>query len=84
MPCRQGAGPSDFQELLRQTGDPYKARLMLYQPYALGFHRILRNVRFLQEGGAIWGVTDLDPGFLSQTFIQPKEGLQKPRTRPSR
>ena len=77
MPCRQGAGPSDFQELLRQTGDPYKARLMLYQPYALGFHRILRNVRFLQEGGAIWGVTDLDPGFLSQTFIQPKEGLQE-------
>ena len=50
---------------------------MLYQPYALGFHRILRNVRFLQEGGAIWGVTDLDPGFLSQTFIQPKEGLQQ-------
>ena len=76
MPCRQGAGPSDFQELLRQTGDPDKARLMLYQPYTLGFHRILRNVRFLQEGGAIWGVTDLDPGFLSQTFIQPKEGLQ--------
>jgi len=77
MPCRQGAGPSDFQELLRQTGDPDKARLMLYQPYALGFHRTLRNVRFLQEGGEIWGVTDLDPGFLSQTFIQPKPGLQE-------
>ena len=77
MPCRQGAGPSDFQELLRQTGDPDKARLMLYQPYALGFHRTLRNVRFLQEGGEIWGVTDLDPGFLSQTFIRPKPGLQE-------
>jgi nickel-dependent lactate racemase len=77
MPCRQGAGPADFQELLRQTGDPDKARLMVYQPYALGFHRVLRNVRFLQEGGAIWGVTDLDPGFLSQTFIRPKPGLQE-------
>jgi nickel-dependent lactate racemase len=77
MPCRQGAGPLDFQELLRETGDPDKARMILYQPYALGFHRILRNVRFLQEGGAIWGVTDLDPGFLVQTFIQPKPGLQE-------
>ena len=77
MPCRQGAGSPDFQELLRQTGDPDKARLMLYQPYALGFHRILRNVRFLQEGGSIWGVTDLNPGFLKQTFIQPKPGLQE-------
>ena len=77
MPCRQGAGPRDFQELLRQTGDPDKARLVLYQPYALGFHRTLRNVRFLQEGGEIWGVTDLDPGFLSQTFIRPKPGLQE-------
>jgi hypothetical protein len=77
MPCHQGAGPSDFQELLRQTGDPDKARLMLYQPYALGFHRTLRNVRFLQEGGEIWGVTDLDPGFLSQTFIRPKPDLQE-------
>ena len=62
MPCRQGAGPLDFQELLRQTGDPDKARLMLYQPYALGFHRTLRNVRFLQEGGEIWGVTGPGPG----------------------
>ncbi len=77
MPCRQGAGPLDFQELLRQTGDPDKARMRLYQPYALGLHRVLRNVRFLQEGGEIWGVTDLDPGFLSQTFIRPKPGLQE-------
>lgn len=77
MPCRQGAGPPDFQDLLRQTGDSDQARLMLYQPYALGFHRTLRNVQFLQEGGEIWGVTDLDPVFLSRTFIRPKPGLQE-------
>jgi lactate racemase len=77
MPCRQGAGPPDFQELLRQTGDADQARLLLYQPYALGFHRTIRNVQFLQEGGEIWGVTDLDPAFLSQTFIRPKPGLQE-------
>ena len=77
MPCRQGAGPPDFQELLQQSGDPDRARLLLYQPYALGFHRTLRNVQFLREGGEIWGVTDLDPVFLSRTFIRPLPGLQE-------
>jgi nickel-dependent lactate racemase len=77
MPCRQGAGPSDFQELLSRTGDFDQARQLLDQPYRLGFHRVSRNLRFVADGGEIWGVTDLDPDFLSRTFIRPKPDLQK-------
>jgi nickel-dependent lactate racemase len=77
MPCFRGAGPREFQELLAESGDPEKARLMLYQPYRLGFHRILRNLRFIQNGGQIWGITGLDPGFLSRTFIKPMPSLQE-------
>ena len=76
MPCGQGAGPGDFQELLSQTGEFEQARRLLYQPYRLGFHRISRNLRFVSEGGEIWGITDLDPAFLSRTFIHPKPSLQ--------
>ncbi len=76
MPCRQGAGPSDFQELLSRTGDFDQARRLLDQPYRLGFHRVSRNLRFVADGGEIWGVTDLDPAFLSRTFIRPKPSLQ--------
>lgn len=76
MPCRQGAGPPEFQDLLRQTGDFDQARRLLEQPYRLGFHRIARNLRFIAEGGQVWGITDLDPAFLSRTFIQPKDSLQ--------
>ena len=76
MPCGQGAGPAEFQELLSQTGEFEQARRLLYQPYRLGFHRISRNLRFVADGGEIWGVTDLDPAFLSRTFIRPKSSLQ--------
>ena len=76
MPCRQGAGPEEFQELLSQTREFDQARRLLDQPYRLGFHRISRNLRFVAEGGEIWGVTDLDPAFLSRTFIHPKSSLQ--------
>ena len=77
MRCSQGAGPREFQELLIESGDPEKARLMLYQPYQLGFHRILRNVRFIHNGGQIWGITEINPDFLSQTFIRPMTSLQE-------
>jgi hypothetical protein len=43
----------------------------------LGFHRITRNLKFLQQGGQIWGITSLDPNFLSQTFIRPLPSLQE-------
>ncbi len=76
MPCAQGAGPGEFQELLSQTGEYDQARRLLYQPYRLGFHRISRNLRFVSEGGEIWGITGLDPAFLSRTFLRPKPTLQ--------
>jgi len=77
MPCPQGPGPADFQELIRQTGNKEKALALLDQPYRLGNHRVIRNLKFLEQGGQIWGITDLDPNFLSQTFIQPKPSLQE-------
>ncbi len=77
MPCPQGPGPADFQELIRQTGDLQKARALLDQPYRLGNHRVIRNLKFLEQGGQIWGLTDLDPHFLSQTFIKPMPSLQE-------
>ena len=76
MPCRQGAGPEEFQELLGRTGDFDQARRLLDQPYRLGFHRVSRNLRFVAEGGEIWGVTDLDPAFLARTFIRSQPSLQ--------
>jgi len=76
MPCPQGPGPADFQELILQTGNKKKARALLDQPYRLGNHRVTRNLKFLEQGGQVWGITDLDPNFLSQTFIQPKPSLQ--------
>jgi lactate racemase len=76
MPCGQGGGPGDFQDLLSQTGEFEQARRLLFQPYRLGFHRISRNLRFVSEGGEIWGITDLDPAFLSRTFVRPKPALQ--------
>ena len=77
MPCPQGPGSPEFQKLILQSGDPEKAKFLLYQPYGLGHHRIIRNLKFLEEGGQVWGITDLDPAFLSQTFIQPKPSLQE-------
>jgi lactate racemase len=77
MPCSQGPGPADFQDLLLQTGDLKKARALLEQPYHLGHHRLTRNLRFLEQGGQVWGVTNLNPLFLSQTFIRPRPSLQK-------
>ena len=60
-----------------QTGNPEKARALLNQPYRLGHHRLTRNLRFLEQGGQVWGVTDLNPLFLSQTFIRPRPSIQK-------
>jgi lactate racemase len=77
MECPQGPGPVEFQSLLTQTGDPAQAWALLNQPYRLGFHRISRNVNFLQQGGQIWAITNLDPNFLSQTFIRPRSSLQE-------
>jgi nickel-dependent lactate racemase len=77
MPCPQGAGSPEFQRLMLQSGDPEKTRLLLYQPYSLGHHRIIRNLKFLEEGGQVWGITGLDPHFLSQTFIRPLPSLQE-------
>jgi nickel-dependent lactate racemase len=77
MACPQGPGPEDFQALLLKTGDATEARLLLYQPYQLGFHRIIRNIKFLEQGGEVWGVTGLDSAFLSKTFIRPMPTLQK-------
>jgi nickel-dependent lactate racemase len=77
MPCPGGPGPLEFQNLLTQTGNPAQARALLNQPYRLGFHRITRNLKFLEQGGKIWGVTDLDPHFLSQTFLRPMPSLQE-------
>ena len=77
MPCPQGPGSLEFQKLLVQTGDPEKTRLLIYQPYRLGFHRIIRTIKFLEQGGQIWGVTDLDPNFLSRTFIRPMPSIQE-------
>jgi lactate racemase len=77
MPCPQGPGSPDFQQLMLQSGDPEKARLLLYQPYSLGHHRLIRNLKFLEEGGQVWGITGLDPNFLSQTFIRPLPSLQE-------
>jgi nickel-dependent lactate racemase len=77
MPCPQGPGPADFQELILQTGDPKKARALLDYPYRLGNHRVTRNLKFLEHGGQIWGITDLDPHFLSQTFIRSIPSLQE-------
>ena len=77
MPCPQGTGPLEFQKLMVQTGDPEKARLFIYQPYLLGLHRVARNLKFLEQGGQIWGITDLDPNFLSRTFIRPMPSLQE-------
>ncbi|MBI4767427.1 MAG: nickel-dependent lactate racemase [Deltaproteobacteria bacterium] len=77
MPCPQGAGSPEFQRLMLQSGDPEKTRLLLYQPYSLGHHRIIRNLKFLEEGGQVWGITALDPHFLSQTFIRPLPSLQE-------
>ena len=77
MPCPQGPGPADFQELILQTGDPQKARALLDQPYRLGNHRVNRNLKFLDQGGEIWGITGLNPDFLSQTFIRPMPSLQE-------
>jgi lactate racemase len=77
MPCPQGPGPVDFQDLMVQTRNPEKARALLDQPYRLGHHRITRNLRFLEQGGQVWGLTDLNPLFLLQTFIRPVPSLQK-------
>jgi nickel-dependent lactate racemase len=77
MPCPGGPGPEEFQNLLRRTGNPAQARALLDQPYRLGLHRITRNIKFLEQGGRIWGVTDLDPDFLSQTFLRPLPSLQE-------
>ncbi|MHB8842859.1 MAG: nickel-dependent lactate racemase family protein [Candidatus Aquicultor sp.] len=77
MPCPQGPGPVDFQDLMLQTRNPEKARALLDQPYRLGHHRITRNLRFLEQGGEVWGLTDLNPLFLLQTFIRPVPSLQK-------
>jgi nickel-dependent lactate racemase len=77
MECPQGPGPLEFQNLLAQTGNPELAGALLRQPYRLGFHRITRNLKFLERGGRLWGVTGLDPGFLSQTFLRPFPSLQK-------
>jgi nickel-dependent lactate racemase len=77
MPCPRGPGSKEFQDLLLETGDPDKVRLLLYQPYRLGHHRITRNLKFLEQGGQIWGITDLDPDFLSRTFIRPMPSLQE-------
>ena len=77
MPCLQGVGSPEFQELMLQTGDPARARALLYQPYRLGHHRITRNLKFLQQGGQIWGITDLNPAFLIQTYIRPRPSLQQ-------
>jgi lactate racemase len=77
MPCPQGVGSREFQELMLQTGDPSRARSLLYQPYRLGHHRITRNLKFLEQGGQIWGITDLNPVFLTQTFIRPRPTLQQ-------
>ncbi|HMK65130.1 MAG TPA: nickel-dependent lactate racemase [Thermodesulfobacteriota bacterium] len=77
MPCSQGVGSKEFQELMLQTGDPAKAKALLYQPYRLGHHRITRNLKFLEKGGKIWGITDLSPLFLVQTYIKPRPSLQK-------
>ncbi len=76
MQCPQGPGSPEFQKLMIQTGNPEEARLFIYQPYRLGLHRVVRNLKFLEQGGQIWGVTDLDPRFLSQTFIRPMISLQ--------
>ena len=77
MPCPQGPGSPEFQLLMVQSGDPEKARFLLYQPYTLGQHRLIRNLKFLEEGGQVWGITELDPNFLSQTFIRPMPSLQE-------
>ncbi|MEW6188335.1 MAG: nickel-dependent lactate racemase [Thermodesulfobacteriota bacterium] len=77
MACPQGPGPKDFQDLLLETGDSKKARLLLYQPYQLGFHRIIRNIKFLEQGGEVWGITGVDEGLLSRTFIRPMPSLQE-------
>jgi nickel-dependent lactate racemase len=77
MPCRQGPGSPDFQQLILQSGDPERVRFLLYQPYTLGQHRLIRNLKFLEEGGQVWGITELDPNFLSQTFIRPMPSLQE-------
>ena len=77
MPCLQGPGSPEFQELMLQSGNREKTRLLLYQPYSLGHHRIIRNLKFLEEGGQVWGITGLDPDFLSQTFIRPLPSLQE-------
>jgi nickel-dependent lactate racemase len=77
MACPQGAGNEEFQRLMLETGDPEKVRHLLYGPYRLGHHRLIRNVRFLQQGGRVFGVTQLDPAFLSRTFIRPMAGLQE-------
>jgi lactate racemase len=77
MPCTQGVGSKEFQELMLQTGDPAKAKALLYQPYRLGHHRITRNLKFLEQGGKIWGITDLSPLFLVQTYIKPRPSLQQ-------
>lgn len=77
MQCPQGPGSLEFQKLMVQTGDPEKARLLIYQPYLLGHHRLTRNLKFLEQGGRIWGITDLDPSFLSRTFISPMPSLQE-------
>jgi nickel-dependent lactate racemase len=75
--CHQGPGSQEFQQLILKSGDPEKARFLLYQPYSLGHHRLIRNLKFLEEGGQVWGITGLDPNFLSQTFIRPMPSLQE-------
>lgn len=77
MACVHGVGNEEFQKLLLRTGDPAKVRELLYGPYALGHHRLIRNLKFLQQGGRIWGVTQLNPAFLAQTFITPRSSLEE-------
>ena len=76
-PAARGPARRNFRPYCSQTGEFDQARRLLSQPYRLGFHRISRNLRFVAEGGEIWGITDLDPDFLSRTFIQPKSSLQE-------
>ncbi len=83
MPCRQGAGPSDFQELLSRTGDFDQARRLLDQPYRLGFHRVSRNLRFVADGGEIWALPTWTRPFSPAPSSGQNPPCRRPSTRPS-